>query len=320
MIVVTGAAGFIGSCLLYELNKRGIEDIIIVDEARFSKNCPNLTNKKFRQFIDKDSFLESVRKRNLPNIEALFHLGACSSTTLPDRDYFMKNNLEYSKGLAEFSIEKNIRFIYASSGATYGDGSAGFSDENENTLKLKPLNFYGESKHLFDLWILKKGWDKKVIGLKYFNVFGPNEYHKGDMRSLVAKSYDTVVRDKKMRLFKSYKKEYKDGEQKRDFIYVFDALKATLFFWDNPNVNGIFNVGTGKARSWNDLANALFKALDLKPDIEYFDMPPNLIDKYQYFTQADINKLRKTGFDCEFTSLEDAIKDYVKFLKDKTYL
>ncbi len=320
MIVVTGAAGFIGSCLLWELNKRDLKDIVVVDEAKFEKNCPNLSNKKFKQFIDKDSFLELAKNRSLADIEVIFHLGACSSTTLNDRDFFMKNNLEYSKVLAEFSIEKNVRFIYASSAATYGDGQAGFSDENKVTLKLKPLNFYGQSKHLFDLWILEKGWDKKVVGLKYFNVFGPNEYHKDDMMSLVAKSYETVARERKMRLFKSHRKDYKDGEQKRDFIYVFDALKATLFFWDNPQISGIFNVGTGKARSWNDLANALFRALNIKANIEYFDMPPNLVNKYQYFTQADTRKLKKSGFDCKFTSLEDAIKDYTKFLKNKTHL
>jgi len=321
MIILTGAAGFIGSCLLHDLNKRGLEDIIIVDEAEYSKNCPNLKNKKFSQFIEKNAFLELVKQNKLrDDIEVIFHIGACSSTTLSDRNYFLANNLEYSKTLAQFSAKRNIRFIYASSAATYGDGSLGFSDDNNTAHKLKPLNFYGESKHLFDLWVIDKGLDKSMAGLKYFNVFGPNEYHKGDMMSLVCKSFDRVVKEKKMRLFKSYNPKFKDGEQKRDFIYCLDAVRATLFFWDNPKVSGIYNIGTGKARSWNDLANALFAALGMPPTIEYFEMPLNLRDKYQYFTQADTAKLKKSGFDCKFFSLEESIADYVKYLKNKSYL
>lgn len=321
MIIVTGAAGFIGSCLLYELNKRGCDDIIIVDEADKLKDSRNLAGKRYVKSIEKNAFLELAKKRNLKEpIEVIFHLGACSSTTLDDQDYFMANNLEYSKALADFAREKRARFIYASSAATYGDGAKSFSDENQVTLTLKPLNYYGLSKHLFDLWILKQGLDKEMVGLKYFNVFGPNEYHKADMRSLVCKSFENVVKEKKMRLFKSYRKEYKDGEQKRDFIYWFDAVRSTLFFWDNPKINGIYNVGTGQARSWNDLAFALFAALQIKPNIEYFQMPEPLREKYQYFTQADLNKLKRSGFDCKFMSLEDSVKDYVKFLKSKAYL
>jgi ADP-L-glycero-D-manno-heptose 6-epimerase len=321
MIIVTGAAGFIGSCLLHELNKRKNYDILLVDEADKNKGWLNLANKKYRQFVEKNAFLDLVKERKLtPPIEVIFHLGACSSTTLDSKDYFLKNNLEYSKALAEFALEKKVRFIYASSAATYGDGSKGFSDDNKVSLTLKPLNYYGLSKQLFDLWVLENGFDKRLVGLKYFNVFGPNEYHKADMRSLVCKSFEQVVKEKKMRLFKSYKKEYKDGEQKRDFIYWSDAVRTTLFFWDNPRINGIFNVGTGNARSWNHLALALFAALNIKPNIEYFDMPEYLRDKYQYFTQADIAKLSTCGFDCKFMSLEDAVKDYVSFLKNKTYL
>lgn len=321
MIILTGAAGFIGSCLLHDLNKRGRKDIIIVDEAQNSQNCPNLKNKKFSQFIEKNAFLDLVNQGKLAdNIEVIFHIGACSSTVLSDRDYFLANNLEYSKSLAQFCAKRNTRFIYASSAATYGDGSLGFSDDNKTTLKLKPLNFYGESKHLFDLWIIDKGFDKSMVGLKYFNVFGPNEYHKADMMSLVCKSFERVVKEKKMRLFKSYNPKFDDGEQKRDFIYVRDAVRATLFFWDNPKVSGIYNIGTGKARSWNDMANSLFTALDISGTIEYFEMPLNLRDKYQYFTQADTAKLKKSGFDCKFLSLEESISDYVKFLKNKSYL
>ncbi len=320
MIVVTGGAGFIGSCILSELNKRGLTDIIVVDEAEKSKDFPNLANKKFSSFFDKETFLKLSKEDKLPSkIKVIFHMGACSSTTVDDQDYFRKNNFEYSKSLAKYAVNKDIRFIYASSGATYGDGSSGFSDEDQITLKLKPLNLYGLSKQLFDLWVLEKGLEKKIVGLKYFNVFGPNEYHKADMMSLVCKSFDKVVKEKKMRLFKSYKAGYNDGEQKRDFIYVKDAVRATLFFLDNPKLNGIFNIGTGVARTWNDLAYALFKALNISPNIEYIKMPENLRDKYQYFTQADIGKLKRSGFDCKFMSLEDAIKDYVSYLKDKSY-
>jgi len=321
MIVVTGGAGFIGSCLLWKLNKEGIAEIIVVDEAITSEKKRNLEGKKIDSFLDKDNFLSLITSKKLgKKVDTIFHLGACTSTTLMDMDYFIKNNVEYSKRLAQYSLGENIRFIYASSGATYGDGSRGFSDEDEITLKLKPLNPYGYSKYLFDLWVINSGSVKDVVGLKYFNVFGPNEYHKGDMKSVIAKSFDYVVKNKKMRLFKSYKKEYKDGEQKRDFIYVKDAVEATYYFFENRDKRGIYNIGTGEAHTWNDLAKALFSALDIEPNIEYIDMPENLRDKYQYFTQADISKLRQAGYKKDFFTLEDAIKEYAGFLKEKRYL
>ena len=321
MIILTGGAGFIGSCLLWRLNKEGLNDIIVVDEPITPEKKPNLNGKKFTDFIDKDTFLSLVSSDKLGRkIDAIFHLGACSSTTLSDAEYFMKNNTEYSKKLAEYSIDKKIRFIYASSGATFGDGSEGFSDRDEDTLKLKPLNYYGNSKHLFDLWVIKNRLVDKIIGLKYFNVFGPNEYHKEDMRSVIAKSFGEIVKNKKIRLFKSHKKEYKDGEQKRDFMYVKDAVDATYFFFENRGKGGIYNIGTGIARTWNDLAKAIFHALDIKPDIEYFDMPESLRDKYQYFTQADISKLRRADYNKDFFSLEDGVKEYAGFLKEKKYL
>jgi len=321
MIILTGGAGFIGSCLLWKLNKEGLKDIIVVDEPLTAGKEKNLEGKKFHDFIDKDAFLALVSSDKLKaKIDAIFHLGACSSTTLTDAEYFRKNNLEYSQKLMEYALAKKSRFIYASSGATYGDGSRGFSDENENTLKLKPLNLYGNSKHLFDLWVIKNRLVDKIVGLKYFNVFGPNEYHKKDMRSVIAKSFDKVAKTKKMKLFKSYKKEYKDGEQKRDFIYVKDAVEATYFFFENRDRNGIYNIGTGIARAWNDLAKAIFKALDMGPNIEYIDMPETLKSKYQYFTQADTSKLRKAGYNKDFFSLEDAIAEYVSLLKEKKYL
>jgi ADP-L-glycero-D-manno-heptose 6-epimerase len=321
MIIVTGAAGFIGSVILWRLNKEGISDNILVDEELTPQKKHNLDNKKYKDYIEKEKFLALISSDKLGGkADAILHMGACSSTTLTNEAYFKKNNVEYSKKLAEYAIKKNIRFIYASSGATYGDGSFGYSDDDKTTYKLKPLNAYGRSKQEFDLWVLNNGLGDKVVGLKYFNVFGPNEYHKGEMRSVVAKSFDEVVKTKKMWLFKSHKKKYKDGEQKRDFIYIKDAVDATYFFLEKRDKNGIYNIGTGKARTWNDLASALFSALGMKPNIEYFDMPLNLRGRYQYFTEADITKLREAGYKKEFMSLEDALKEYAGFLKEKRYL
>lgn len=321
MIIVTGAAGFIGSALVWKLNKEGISGLILVDEALTPEKKPNIENKKYMDFIEKDKFLSLVSSCKIgKKIDAIFHLGAVSSTLVTDEAYLKKNNVEYSQKLAEYAVKNSIRFIYASSAATYGNGENGYSDEDENTYKLRPLNAYGRSKQEFDLWALKNGLGGKIAGLKYFNVFGPNEYHKGEMRSIIAKSFDEVVKTKKMRLFRSHKKEYKDGEQKRDFIYVKDAVEATYYFFLNRGKNGIYNVGTGKARSWNDLAKALFKALDMPARIEYFDMPENLRPRYQYFTEAETAKLRKAGYKENFMNLEDSVKDYAGFLKNKAYL
>lgn len=321
MIIVTGAAGFIGSALIWKLNKEGISDIILVDEELTSEKRPNIANKKYKDFIEKEKFLALVSSDKLGRKpDAIFHLGACSSTLVTDEAYFRKNNVEYSQRLAGYALKNKIRFIYASSAATYGDGSFGYSDEDGTTHKLKPLNAYGRSKQEFDLWALKKSLGNKIAGLKYFNVFGPNEYHKGGMRSVIAKSFDEILKTKKMRLFKSHKKEYKDGEQKRDFIYVKDAADATYYFLEARGKNGIYNVGTGLARTWNDLAFALFAALGIPPEIEYFDMPGDLRGKYQYFTRADTAKLRAAGYKNNFTSLEEAVKEYAGFLKNKAYL
>lgn len=316
MKIVTGGAGFIGSCLLWKLNKEGVSDIIVVDEPITPAKKRNIEGKRFSDFLDKDKFLSLISSDKLgKKVDAIFHLGACTSTTLRDMDYFIKNNVEYSRKLVKYALEKNIRFIYASSGATYGDGSQGFSDEDKNTLNLTPLNPYGYSKHLFDLWVMNSGLIKSVVGLKYFNVFGPNEYHKGDMMSVIAKSFDKIVKTKKMRLFKSHNKQYKDGEQKRDFIYVKDAVDATYYFLENRDKGGIYNIGTGRARSWNDLAKSLFSALDMEVNIEYFEMPEGLRDKYQYYTQADISKLQQAGYKKDFFTLENAVLEYAGFLK-----
>ena len=322
MIIVTGGAGFIGSAIIAALNKRHIYDILVVDELGTDQKWKNLRNLSFADYIEKDDFLEMVieDKLNSP-LEAVFHLGACSDTTETNASYLIKNNYEYSKLLARWATADNIRFIYASSAATYGEAEAGFSDNQENIDILKPLNIYGYSKHLFDLWASRAGLLKNIAGLKYFNVFGPNEYHKADMRSFVAKAFEQIKATGKVRLFKSYKPEYADGEQLRDFIYVKDAVEMTLFFYDNPQIGGLFNIGTGKARSWNDLVKAVFTAMDKKPDIEYIEMHESLRSQYQYFTEADMTSLRKSGYNKESTSLEDAVKDYVQnYLQTNRYL
>ncbi len=321
MIVVTGGAGFIGSALVWKLNQLGRNDIVIVDRLGTSEKWKNLVGLDYLDFYDKEDFINWIRVDEFEyNIDVIFHLGACSSTTEKDADYLMENNFGYTQTLAEFAIRKQIRFIYASSAATYGDGSNGYEDDEEQLEKLRPMNMYGYSKHLFDLYAKKEKMLNQIVGLKYFNVYGPNEYHKGDMRSVVHKAYEQIKENGKVRLFKSYKEEYKDGEQLRDFIYVKDAVDITLFFMENKNINGIFNVGTGKARTWNDLVSAIFNAMDKPVNIEYIEMPENLKNKYQYFTQADLKKLRDAGYDKEITSLEKGVEDYVKnyLLKDKT--
>jgi len=322
MIIVTGGAGFIGSALIAALNKRQITDILVVDELGTDQKWKNLRNLSFTDYVEKDDFLEMVIEDKLDSsIDAVFHLGACSDTTETNASYLIKNNYEYSKLLAQWATADNIRFIYASSAATYGDGSAGFSDDQEKIENLRPLNMYGYSKHLFDLWARRTGLLKKIAGLKYFNVFGPNEYHKADMRSFCIKAFEQITSTGKIRLFKSYKSEYADGEQKRDFIYVKDAVDTTLFFYDNPQTSGLFNIGTGKARTWNDLVKAVFAAMGKEPNIEYIEMPQSIRNQYQYYTCADITNLRKAGYNKETTPLEDAIKDYVQnYLQKELYL
>ncbi len=322
MIIVTGGAGFIGSALIAALNKRQITDILVVDELGTDQKWKNLRNLSFADYVEKDDFLEMVIEDKLDSsIDAVFHLGACSDTTETNASYLIKNNYEYSKLLAQWATADNIRFIYASSAATYGDGSAGFSDDQEKIENLRPLNMYGYSKHLFDLWARRAGLLEKIVGLKYFNVFGPNEYHKADMRSFCIKAFEQITSTGKVRLFKSYKPEYADGEQKRDFIYVKDAVDMTLFFYDNPQLSGLFNIGSGKARTWNDLVKAVFAAMGKEPNIEYIEMPKSIRDQYQYFTEAEITNLRKAGYNKETTPLEDAIKDYVQnYLQKDPYL
>jgi len=322
MIIVTGGAGFIGSAIVAGLNNRGIDDIVIVDILGSDQKWKNLRRLRFADYVEADDFLEMLTAGKIDwPIEVIFHMGACSDTTEQDASYMIQNNYDFSKLLANWAAGQGQRFIYASSAATYGDGSQGFSDDEAELDKLQPLNIYGYSKQMFDLWARRAGLLKRIVGLKYFNVFGPNEYHKGEMRSFVVKAFEQINTAGKVGLFKSHRPDYADGEQKRDFLYIKDAVDMTLFFLDNRKISGIFNIGTGAARTWNDLAKATFAAMNKEPNIEYIPMPDKLRDKYQYFTQADIAKLRTAGYKKEPTSLEDAIKDYVQnYLMKDEYL
>lgn len=313
MIVVTGAAGFIGSAIVWRLNTLGKEDIVIVDELGMEEKWKNLVGLKYSDFIHKDDFIAMILDDEVTfSIDSLIHMGANSSTTEMNADHLLFNNYEYTKELAKYSIKNDIRFIYASSAATYGDGSLGFDDDENRLETLRPLNMYGYSKQMFDLWAKRQGILNKIAGLKYFNVFGPNEYHKGDMRSVAHKAFGQINDTGKLRLFKSHNPKYKDGEQLRDFVYIKDAVDMTLFFLEHKDKNGIYNIGAGKARTWNDLAKAIFNALNKPLNIEYFDPPKQLEEKYQYFTEANLDKLKKAGYNKPLTSLEEGVADYVK--------
>jgi ADP-L-glycero-D-manno-heptose 6-epimerase len=310
--IVTGGAGFIGSALVWELNRRGCSQIVIADFQPDVPKRANLAGLRFTDYVDPPDMLAQLRSGSLDKLDYIFHLGACSSTTETNEQYLRENNYEYSRKLAEWALGTGVRFVYASSAATYGDGGAGMSDTDPQQLEhLKPLNLYGQSKQWMDLHAWKEGWLDRIVGLKYFNVFGPNENHKGDMRSVACKSYANVHKTGAIQLFKSYRTGYADGEQRRDFLYVKDAVDMTLRLAANPAANGIFNIGSGKTHTWNELARAVFAALGREPRIEYIDMPESIRDKYQYFTQADIGKLLSTGYDRPITSLEDAVRDYV---------
>jgi ADP-L-glycero-D-manno-heptose 6-epimerase len=312
MIVVTGGAGFIGSAFVWKLNEEGLDDIVIVDHLGESDKWENLVNRRYVDFIHKDDFLEAVIADKVPfEVEGIIHMGACSSTTERNADYLMRNNFFYTRELALWAVKKGVRFIYASSAATYGDGSLGFSDDNQVTRRLKPINMYGYSKQLFDLFTLRHGLQARIAGVKFFNVFGPNEYHKGDMRSVVHKAFGQIKSTGKMTLFKSHRPDYTDGGQMRDFVYVKDCIDVLWWLFTNRNVEGIFNCGTGNARSWKDLVNAVFSAMGVAPQIEYTDMPESIRNQYQYFTEAEMGKIRNAGYKSECMSLENAVKDYV---------
>lgn len=322
MIVVTGGAGFIGSAIVWKLNSSGNENIVIVDELGITDKWKNLVGLKFQEFIHKDDFISAVVDDSIGfPVETIIHMGANSSTTEKDADHLFSNNFLYTRELAKYCLSKNIRFIYASSAATYGDGSLGFDDDESKLETLRPLNMYGYSKQLFDLWAKRNDILNKIVGIKYFNVYGPNEYHKGDMRSVVHKAFEQVRDMGKVRLFKSLNPSYNDGEQMRDFIYVKDAVDMTLHFLEHKDKNGIYNVGSGKARTWIDLVTALFNAVGKPVNIEFIDLPENLREKYQYFTEANLTKIKSAGYNKSLTSLEDGVNDYVKnYLLKNLYL
>lgn len=291
---------------------------MIVDRHDDTGKERNLEALAFTDFVDADEFIGDLAKYK--DTKLILHMGADSSTTATDREHMMRDNFEYTHRLAEFAVENGIRFVYASSAATYGDGSAGMEDGIGDLDRLKPLNLYGESKHLLDKHAAAKGWFDKIVGLKYFNVFGPNENHKGDMRSLVNKAFDQISETGELKLFKSHNDAYRDGEFGRDFIYVKDAVDMTLFFIEN-SVGGLFNIGSGRVNTWNTLASAIFKALGREPKVRFIDMPEHLRDKYQYHTEADITRLRDAGYDKPLTALDDAVTDYVQnYLMPDKYL
>lgn len=308
-IIVTGGAGFIGSAIVWRLNQLGEDNILIVDRLDETDKWKNLAPLRFADYIDADNLLAD--RAVFDDTKAIIHMGACSSTTERDSAYLMRNNYQYTWDLSEIALAKGIRFIYASSAATYGDGSAGMEDGTENLDALRPLNMYGYSKHLFDQYATRKGLFDRIVGLKYFNVFGPNENHKGDMRSLVNKAFDEISATGMVGLFKSCNPDYKDGEFGRDFIYVKDAVDITLHFLERDG-GGLFNVGAGQMHTWNELALAIFAALDKKPNIQYIDMPEHLRDRYQYHTEADISRIRSVGYDKPATPLQEAVADYIQ--------
>ena len=321
MIVVTGGAGFIGSAIVWRLNQEGHNNLLIVDELDTTEKWKNLVGLKFNDYVHKDIFIKKIEEGNKYFIEAIIHLGANSSTTEKNADLLYTNNYLYTKTLAKFCLKNNIRFIYASSAATYGEGNLGFNDDESNCSQLRPLNMYGYSKALFDIWAVREDAFKNIVGIKYFNVYGPNEYHKGDMRSVVHKAFEQVKDTGKVKLFKSMNPDYKDGEQKRDFIYIKDAVDMTLHFLTNRDKNGLYNVGSGKARTWNDLVHSIFKSMNKLVNIEYIDLPEHLLKKYQYHTEAKIGKIKKAGYVNKITSLEDGVADYVKnYLVPEKYL
>lgn len=309
MIVVTGAAGFIGSCLVAHLNRQGMDEILAVDVLRKNDKWKNLRNLRYVDYLDRSQLFDYLAKAN--NIEAILHMGACSATTETDTAYLMENNYRYTLNLARYCLDRDIRFIYASSAATYGDGSAGYDDEGDMH-SLQPMNMYGYSKQAFDQKAVREGWLEKIVGLKFFNVYGPNEYHKGDMASVVFKAFNQIHDHGHVRLFKSHRPDYKDGEQKRDFVYVLDAVGVIIYFLQNTRLSGLYNVGSGRARTFNDLAKATFRAMNLAPRIQYIDMPESIRDRYQYFTEAKMDKLKNSGFTRPFHSLEEGITDYVQ--------
>jgi len=314
MIIVTGAAGFIGSALVWALNERGETDILLVDDVDHDEKEHNIAHLKYEKLVSKKDFRRKLLAGDYDDagVTAILHMGANSSTTETDWEHLKDNNVEYTQDMIRWCTDKGARCVYASSGATYGDGSKGYDDDPEMFNALEPLNLYGKSKLDVDIWARDGKYLDTVVGLRYFNVFGPNEWHKEGMRSLINKTFEGLQAGESMKLFKSENPDYKDGEQMRDFVYIKDVVDVTLFMMDHVEVGGVFNVGAGTARSWKDVAKAMFVALDKEEDIEYIDMPDNLKGKYQYFTEANIDRLREVGYTGKMTLLEDAVGDYIQ--------
>jgi ADP-L-glycero-D-manno-heptose 6-epimerase len=311
--IVTGAAGFIGSNLAAALNRRGHADLTLVDHLDAGGlKARNIEGLIYSRFLDKAEFRAALRAGDIAPVTGVLHLGACSSTTQMDEAYLDDNNVAYTRELCEWSLNHGARFVYASSAATYGDGSRGYSDAAEAVPGLEPLNPYGWSKQRFDLWALNSGRLPLIAGVKYFNVYGPREDHKGDMRSVIHKAYRQILDTGGLQLFRSHRPGIRDGEQRRDFVYVRDAVNVTLFLLDHPEANGLFNCGTGEARTWLDLTRALFRAMGREPRILFVDMPEAIRERYQYFTEADLTRLRAAGYAQPFTSIEAGVRDYVE--------
>jgi len=312
--IVTGGAGMIGSALVWALNNRGIDNILIVDRLGNDEKWKNLVPLQYADYMDAELFLNTVKSKGdtLGNVGAVFHMGACSSTTETDANYLMENNFAYTRELANWAVSRRYRFLYASSAATYGDGEHGMSDQKDELYDLRPLNMYGYSKHLFDCHAAQRGISRGIVGLKFFNIFGPNEHHKGEMRSVVYKGYQQIVETGRLQLFKSHRPDFRDGEQKRDFLYVKDAVEMVLHLAERPLSGGLFNIGSGQAQTWLELGHAIFSALGRAPQIDFVDMPDHLRAKYQYFTQADMDKFNASDYPEPRTPLNEAVADYLQ--------
>ena len=310
-IILTGASGFIGSCYLRELNDLGVDQVVAVDVHQLPDH-PNLQGKKFRDYLSREELIDRLDSGQLKEVDGIIHLGACADTTERDRAFLARNNVQYSQRLCRWSISNEKFFHYASSASVYGDGGQGYNDDPDRLSTFKPLNAYAESKWLFDRWILKEKLINRVVGFRYFNVFGPNEYHKGHMRSMVSKAYDQIIETGRVKLFASSRPGYSDGSEERDFVYVKDVAKVMSWFLQRRDKGGIFNLGTGKARTFLDLVKAVFAAMDRSAAIDFIPMPEALRGQYQYFTQADLGHLRRAGCDHVFLPLESSVADYVK--------
>ena len=326
MILVTGAAGFIGSVMVKHLNEMGEEDLLLCDHFENGDKWKNLRDLKYTSFVQVEDLFNHQIWKKVGGLKGIYHMGACSDTTELNMDFLYKNNTEYTNRLLTYAAEKNIPIVYASSAATYGAGEQGYSDEHKGIASLKPLNKYGYSKQLSDEWILKQKKKPKVwFGVKFFNVFGPHEYHKGKMSSVVFQSYHQIKDGGEVKLFKSHRPDYKNGEQLRDFVYVKDVVKAMVELMaagaKKPTLSGIYNLGTGESRSFHDLVKATFSAMGKKPKITFIDMPAELRNQYQYYTQADMSKFKRALPKFKFMKLEDAVTDYVtKYLVKEPYM